>query len=126
MAWPDVIANDIVSRYGPLNEAQTATIEALISDAQNILGGALDGAGIVAPEPLPERLSAAYVRIVATMVVRVLRNPDGKLQETLDDYSYRRDSAVSAGLLYVSDDELAQLRPDTFRRHRGAFSITLA
>jgi hypothetical protein len=43
------------------------------------------------------------------MVLRVLNNPNGKLQETQDDYSYRLDAAVSTGALYVSEAEVALL-----------------
>jgi hypothetical protein len=43
------------------------------------------------------------------MVLRVLSNPGGKLEERQDDYQYRLDSAVSSGALYLSDDELARL-----------------
>jgi len=35
----------------------------------------------------------------------VLSNPGGVYQESVDDYSYTRDRAVSSGLLYISDDE---------------------
>jgi len=46
------------------------------------------------------------VQILCAMVIRVLNNPDGKYQESGDDYSYSRDSAVSTGALYISDAEL--------------------
>lgn len=46
---------------------------------------------------------------LCAMVLRVLNNPDGKLEERQDDYQYRLDSAVSTGALYLSDAELARL-----------------
>ena len=52
---------------------------------------------------------ADVVRVVAAMAMRVLGNPQGKRQEAIDDYSWTRDSAVSAGLLYVTAEELASL-----------------
>jgi hypothetical protein len=62
------------------------------------------------------------------MVVRVLHNPRGFLSEavTIDDYrrEYRRDAAVSAGVLYVTDAELDALTPQSSRRG-GAFTIVL-
>ena len=45
------------------------------------------------------------------MVLRVLRNPNGVRQESIDDYTWIRDNAVSAGLLYVADDEVENLSP---------------
>lgn len=49
------------------------------------------------------------VQTLCAMVLRVLSNPDGKLEERQDDYQYRLDSAVSSGALYLSDAELARL-----------------
>lgn len=45
------------------------------------------------------------VQIECAMVLRVLNNPDGKLEEQGDDYRYRLDQAVSTGALYLSDAE---------------------
>lgn len=52
---------------------------------------------------------ADVIDVVTSMALRVLGNPQGKRQEAIDDYSWTRDSAVSAGLLYVTSDELASL-----------------
>lgn len=120
MSWPDVVENDIVSRFRALDSGEEAVIETMIEDAEDIVQDAAAAAGIDAPAT--ERGERAYKRIVAAVVIRVLRNPEGYLTETLDDYTYRRDSAVSAGVLYVSDAEVEQLRP-TARRRRGAFTI---
>lgn len=51
-------------------------------------------------------LEALVVQIECAMVLRVLTNPDGKLEERADDYSYRLDAARSTGALYISDEEL--------------------
>lgn len=45
------------------------------------------------------------IQIECAMVLRVLNNPNGKLEETVDDYSYRLDQAVSSGALYLSEAE---------------------
>lgn len=47
---------------------------------------------------------------LASAVVRVLRNPEGWRQWAIDDANFTRDQIVSAGLLYLTDDELADLR----------------
>lgn len=49
------------------------------------------------------------VQTLCAMVLRVLSNPAGKLEERQDDYQYRLDAAVSSGALYLSDAELARL-----------------
>lgn len=47
--------------------------------------------------------------VLVDAVLRVLRNPDGKVQESIDDYSYRRADAVADGSLYLTEDEWALL-----------------
>ncbi len=62
--------------------------------------------------------TSVVVAVVSAMVLRVLRNPDGKVAETIDDYSWRRADGQASGFLYVSDDELLLLgsaaRPAAF------------
>lgn len=67
--------------------------------------------------------AAAVQRVQVEMVLRVLRNPDGKSQESIDDYSWRRDGAVSSGLLYATDDELAELTPQAGTLRLGTVRI---
>lgn len=57
--------------------------------------------------------------VVVEMVLRVMRNPDGKVEEQIEDYRYRLDSAQSTGGMYLSDVERALLGPRAGR----AFSI---
>jgi hypothetical protein len=125
-AWVDVSEQDIESRWRPLTPDEQSVVEQIIADAQDILETEAEDAGF-APvnieDPADLRRARAYTRAVANMVIRVLKNPDGLLTETIDNYTYRRDSAVSAGILYVADDELARLRPSAARPRRGAFSI---
>lgn len=56
---------------------------------------------------------ALVVRVIASMVVRVLLNPEGLRQTTraVDDYSQTdlRDSALSTGMLAPTPDELLLL-----------------
>ena len=120
MAWPTVTKDDIVSLFRELDDDELAVIETMITDAQDIVDDAAEAAAI--PEPTTDRGERTYKRVVASVVIRVLRNPDGYLTETTDGYTYRRDSALSSGTLYVSDVELEQLRP-AVRRSRGAFTI---
>jgi len=58
-------------------------------------------------------------KVACAMVLRVLTNPNGKRQESIDDYSYTVDSSRSRGEVYLSEDEEDELRPPKKR----AFSI---
>jgi hypothetical protein len=68
------------------------------------------------------RYARLVVQVVCAMVLRVLNNPDGKLEEQGDDYRYRLDQAVSTGALYVSDAEMALLTSGS-DASEGAFTI---
>jgi DNA-binding transcriptional LysR family regulator len=68
-------------------------------------------------------LETVVRRTVAAAVARVLRNPDGKIQETIDDYSYRRADAVAEGVLQLTDIEWGLLGPSTAAASPGAFTI---
>ena len=123
MSWQRVQQKDVVDRWRALTADEARIVDTVIRDAEDIVQAAADDAGIAEPGSNDQRRLRAYIRVVATMVIRVLKNPDGILTETIDDYTYRRDSAVSAGALYVSDEEIEQLRPTANRRRRGAFTI---
>lgn len=120
--WAAVSDLDIAKRWRPLTPAEEVIAPAIIVDSQDILEGAAEDLGITPPGVSEERRLRIYVRVISAMVIRVLQNPDGILSETIDDYTYRRDSAVSSGALYVSDAELDQLRAPGKRR-RGAFTV---
>lgn len=120
MSWFPVAPDEIVDRWRPLESDEAGIIDKVIGDAQDILEDDAEAEGI--SMPTTERGQRAYVRAVANMVIRVLKNPDGILTETVDGYMYRRDSAVSSGALVPTDDEIGRLRP-IVRRRRGAFTI---
>ena len=113
MANPATVA-DIEARWRPLSSQETTNATAFLDDAWAMLlhrRPSLEAnitAGTVSEENV--------VRVVATMVLRVLKNPDGLLEESIDDYRYRRDALVSSGALQVIDDELETLTPPRTRR----------
>jgi hypothetical protein len=96
----------------------------MLDDAWIIITSARPWVADIVDDPTPAgiRLRALVVQITCAMVLRVLNNPDGKLQEQIDDYSWRRDSAVSTGLLYLSDAEDALIGPGGAGSD-GAFTI---
>lgn len=102
-----VLVSDIEARWRPLSPAEQVVAQTFIADALSILTTrrpTLDAdvtAGLVTQQTLTS--------IVSSMVLRVLKNPEGKRQESIDDYSWTRDNAVSSGALYVSDEEMRLL-----------------
>ena len=50
--------------------------------------------------------------IISEVVARRVRNPDGKRNERIDDYSYTLDAAASAVELTLTPDEWARLSQD--------------
>lgn len=111
---------DVVSRWRPLSTQETINAQTFLDDAWVMLRRHftdldVDIVALIATDnALPEddrTLEAAIVRVIVTAVLRVMKNPDGLQQESIDDYTYKRDEAVSAGLLYFGDDELDGLVP---------------
>lgn len=110
MPNPATVA-DIVSRWRPLSAQETTNAQTFLDDAWVMLKRHFTrvGVDIEAEIAADADLEAAVVRVLCTAVLRVMKNPDGKRQESIDDYSWTRDEAASAGLLYFSDDELDDL-----------------
>jgi hypothetical protein len=104
-----VTVSDLSNRaLRTLSSAELAAGQYLLQDAWSVI--------CAARPSVSTRLDAGNTNIVGlliqvecAMVLRVLSNPDGKLEEQIDDYQYRYDSARSSGALYVSDTELELL-----------------
>jgi hypothetical protein len=95
----------------------------LLTDAWNILLASRPSiATRLDALPLDTAFQALVIQVECAMVLRVLSNPDGKLEEEGDDYRYRLDAARSTGALYVSDAELALLGAGDDQSD-GAFTI---
>lgn len=58
-------------------------------------------------------LPRTVVKIESQVVLRKLDNPQGKLTERIDDYSYTRDSSTAKGVLELYDSEWEELTPET-------------
>jgi hypothetical protein len=100
---------DLEARFRSLTDAEKVNAQALLEDAW---------AELLSPKNVPDledrigdgRVSTALVvRVVRSMVLRVLRNPDSLRQWSVDDVTFVRDSAVSAGELYASPEEVELL-----------------
>lgn len=104
---------DVATRLGrPISDdAERAQVGAWLEDIEQIIRGRL-------PD-LDERVASGKPsEVVVTMleanaVMRLVRNPDGKIQERIDDYSYGLNQTTARGYLYLTDDEWALLTPGT-------------
>lgn len=107
MAESPATANDLTARsLRPLTpqEAQVGTV--LLQDAWSIITASRPTvAARLDATPTDMAFRALIIQIQVAMVLRVLNNPDGKYEESGDDYAYKRDAAVSTGALYLSDAE---------------------
>ncbi|MET8982135.1 hypothetical protein ABZX85_41785 [Streptomyces sp. NPDC004539] len=104
---------DLEDRLGrDLTDAETRRATAWLEDASALI---LARFPQYATAP-----TAVSKKVCCAMVLRVLSNPDGKRQESIDDYAYTVDSARSTGEVYLSEDEADEL---TSRPGGRAFSI---
>ena len=124
MAENPATGADLQARsFRPLSADESAVGETLLGDAWAIVLSAKPSVADRLDRTPPNMVfRSLVVQTLCAMVLRVLSNPDGKLSESQDDYSYRLDSAVSTGALYLSDAELARLS-DGDDQSDGAWTI---
>jgi hypothetical protein len=99
----------------------------LTSPELDRVAAALDDASAVVRRRFPlidSRIADGFIEdelvrgVVANMVVRYMRNPEGKQSERIDDYSYTRQQAHAAGALVLLPEE-AELLGGRRRRVRS-------
>lgn len=104
-----------------------ALTEAEKAYAQRLLGWA--EILITARFPVLQALNPeAVVMVESQAVARVLRNPDGKYQESVaaGEYSSTRDRVGADGLLRITDEEWDLLSPAKTTDNGGAFAVDTA
>jgi hypothetical protein len=101
---------DLESRWRPLSSQETLNGETFLDDAWRMLQRRIPDLQTKVTANVDD-FAGSVVQVLATAVLRVMKNPDGKRQEAIDDYSWTRDQAISAGLLYFTDEELDDLNP---------------
>lgn len=109
----------------PLSDVEAGAATALISDASVMIRARYPLASTLALAS-PD-LAALLAGAVARAVVRVLSNPNGRISEALDDYSYRRADSVADGRLYISGEDwaaIATLLNPELVSETGAFTIS--
>ena len=103
------VFTDIEGVWRPLSAAEQAIATNWLDRASSKIRSEV--LGIDARFAAEPELADLATGVAVDMVLRVMRNPEGKLEESIDDYRYRRDSATSSGALYLSPGELASLVP---------------
>lgn len=112
--------DDLEARWRPLSDQETTNGQTFLDDAWRMLSRRIPT--LEADIVTDADLEAEVVRVSATAVLRVMKNPDGYRQESIDDYAWTRDQAVSAGLLYFTAAEIATLSDNS---QSGAYSFSL-
>jgi hypothetical protein len=114
--------SDVEVRLGrALTEVEQRQVSAWLDDVESTIKSRIPTLDdLVAGGSL---LAATVRKVEAAAVIRVLRNPDGKLTERIDDYSWTRNASTSSGALSLTDDEWAELTPSS---SSDAFSISPA
>ncbi|GAA1940399.1 Gp19/Gp15/Gp42 family protein [Amycolatopsis minnesotensis] len=99
---------DVSARLGrDLSPDEATQVSTLLGDAELLIKTRIpDLLARVAAGTID---SAVVIMIEANMVARVVRNPDGYVQETDGNYSYQVSTAVASGRLSVLDDEWSWL-----------------
>ncbi len=114
MANPATIP-DVEDRWRPLTTRENTNATAFLGDAwEELLSRRPNLEADIAAGTVR---SGNVVRVVVAMVLRILKNPDGWDQESIDDWSGRRSALVADGILRVTDDELASITPGRALRH---------
>jgi Phage protein Gp19/Gp15/Gp42 len=112
--------DDVATRLGrPITEPpEVAQVEAWLADTELLILARVPDldALVAAGDPT----QGAVVMVESNAVVRMVRNPDGKTQERIDDYSWGLPANPQAGTLYLTDTEWGLLEPGA---SEGAWTI---
>lgn len=111
---------DVATRLGrPITSSEeVAQVNAWLGDIEALILARIPDLADRVTEGNP---TAAIVKMVeANAVVRKIKNPDGKQNERIDDYSYGLSADAARGDLFLTDAEWALLEPGS---GEGAFTI---
>lgn len=101
---PAIVQNLSDRALRGLSDQETTVGQQWLDDAWSIIVTEVPSVG-TRIEAGDQATTALAVQVECAMVMRVFNNPEGKLQEGVDDYQYRLDASVSTGALYLSDAE---------------------
>jgi hypothetical protein len=118
---------DVAGRWRPLSTDEQVLADTRLGDAWLMLKRRAKKRGVEdidAAIAADEDLRDDVIRVLATAVIRVFKNPDGLNKEKTDDYEYERSDDSTNGELGFTDDELDELFPGIGDDGR-AFSIDM-
>lgn len=98
---------DIIGRFRELDENETSIVTTRLGDAEILIKSRIpDLDAQVLAGTIDEQ---TVVMVEADMVLRLIRNPDGYMQESDGNYSYMISNQVASGKLTVEAHEWALL-----------------
>lgn len=102
---------DVEARLGrPITEAaEVAQVDAWLTDTEIIIRNRIPSLDAMVAAGTPTR--DTVVMVESNAVVRMVRNPEGKTQERIDDYSWGLPANPYAGSLYLTEAEWGLLEP---------------
>lgn len=109
---------DLQNRWRPLTDEEIPIAQALLDDAWEIMLARVPGieSRITSGDLRP----GLVVKIACEAVKPVMQNPEGFMQEAIEDWQGRRDATTSTGKLILTDDDLRPLFGGIVRK---SFSI---
>jgi hypothetical protein len=106
---PLAVIGDVSAQHGTMSLAEESLAGWLLRNASNMLRGQRP---LIDQQLRDGKLSRDLVALAVTnMVLRVLRNPNGLRSESVGPFSRSWDTTTAAGLLVVTDDDLALIQP---------------
>lgn len=116
------VATDVAVRLGrDLEENEVAQVEAFLDDAEQLIRVRFPN--LDAQVEAGKVTAAAVVSIEAGAVRRLMLNPEGYAQETIDGWSGQRGSTIADGFLFITEAEWAALSPLIEVRRRGSIRL---
>lgn len=114
---------DVSTRLGrPIVSAgEVAQVNAWLSDIETLILSRIPDLQARVLAVGSTLLAATVAMVEANAVVRKVKNPDGKQNEKVDDYSYGLNTDAARGELFLTDDEWVLLTPASSSQ---AFTIT--
>lgn len=126
MSNPAITA-DVEARWRPLTTPETTVANTRLDDAWVLLRSRVPDLAARLDADTDGDLTATVVRVLADAVIRLLRNPNARTQQStaVDDAttSWTAADPKDAGRLFFTDDELADLREVNLQQR--AYSIDL-
>ncbi|MCP2626512.1 phage Gp19/Gp15/Gp42 family protein [Mycolicibacterium smegmatis] len=116
MAYAD--KDDVIARLGrPLTDDEITQVETLLEDAEIELKDRIPDLDTRAED---EGYRQRVVRVEASAVARLIRNPDGYISETDGNYSYQLNWRLNTGQIEITDREWSLLG---FSRSVGVLDV---